>query len=102
MVVEGGGAYAPRGKQFRVTGVEGQVSNYTLKVMGICYSKISHYGTWAYSEVKATQNQQMQEEFSALTVSIQTQPINLPCEGVSLSLTRNRRATLITREWVLR
>lgn len=90
--VEGEWAYARR-KQFRTPGVEGQV-------IRICFSKISHSGTWAYSEVKATQIQPDAGKFPALALSIRTQCISYLVK-VALSLIRNRRAALITRdrEW---
>lgn len=85
-------AYAKR-EQFRTPGAEGQV-------IRIYFSKISQSGTWAYFEVKATQNQPNAGKFTAL---IRTQCICYLVK-LSLSLIRSRRATLITRdrEWAPR
>lgn len=93
--VKGEWAYA-KGEQLRTPGGEGQV-------IRTCFSKISHSGTWAYIEVKATQNQPNAGKFPAFTLSVRT-----PCTSyfakVPLSSIRNRRVTLITRdrEWAPR
>lgn len=38
-----------------------------------------------YFELKVTENQQMQKEFSTLSLSTQKQGINFPCEDILLS-----------------